>query len=363
MGAAPIIDLDGLLAPIGENGPVGADLRQDASPTSLYYRLKDARSAARAAERAAEADGGGAVPAEWRTVASLGAEALAGHAKDLEVAAWLCEALLRLNGFAGLRDGFALLRGLVERYWDELYPLPDEDGLETRLAPLVGLNDAPGALVQPSRKVLVTGASDPGPFAAWQFDVASDIAKIADDDRRAERLAAGAPSLDQVLASARATPIAFYRDLLDDLAACAAEFAALEAALGARCGADAPAGGAIREVLEAVAGLVRHLAGDRLAAADSAAGPVATVGGAPVAAERPAAPGVPQTRDQAFASLAAVADWFRRNEPQSLVPAMLDNVIRRGRMSVTDLLAELVPDHSNRNEVYTRAGIQPPDDG
>lgn len=366
MGAAPVLDLDVLLAPIGDTAPAGHDLREDSSPTSLYYRLKDARSTARSAERMADVEGGGEPPGEWRTVASLGQETLSRHSKDLEVAAWLTEALLRLDGFAGLRDGFALIRGLVEGFWDGLYPRPDEDGLETRLAPLAGLNDAPGALVQPIRKVPITAGDDPGPFATWQYDAASEIAKIADEDRRADRLAAGAASLEQVMASARATPGAFFRDLLDDLAASREAFAALEQALDERCGGEAPAGGAIREVLATVSGLVRHLAGDKLAG-EANGTPAAADAGVVLPPAAPAARAVVagplQSREDAFAMLATVATYFHQTEPQSLVPAMLDNVIRRGRMTVGELLAELLPDGSSRSDLYLRAGIQPPEDG
>jgi type VI secretion system protein ImpA len=45
-------DLAALLTPISAEAPAGSDLRQDYSPDSFYYRLRDARSEARAAERA-----------------------------------------------------------------------------------------------------------------------------------------------------------------------------------------------------------------------------------------------------------------------------------------------------------------------
>src|SRR5205807_442972 len=60
--------------------------------------------------------------------------------KDLQLAAWLTEALLNLEGFAGLRQGLTLCTGLVGSFWETLYP-PIEDGdLELRAAPLEWLN-------------------------------------------------------------------------------------------------------------------------------------------------------------------------------------------------------------------------------
>ena len=71
---------------------------------------------------------------------------------------WGCiptKALLRTAGLAGLRDGFRLIREMTEGFWDGLYPVEDEDGVETKVAPLTGLNGegADGTLIQPLRKI------------------------------------------------------------------------------------------------------------------------------------------------------------------------------------------------------------------
>ena len=96
MASPDILDFEKLLAPIEGENPAGSDLRVDSSPTSVYYQLKDARSAARAAERSSEMDEEQASIAEpWHTILELAPEVLSTQAKDLEVAAWLSEALLR----------------------------------------------------------------------------------------------------------------------------------------------------------------------------------------------------------------------------------------------------------------------------
>ena len=89
-----VLDIDALLAPVSDAAPAGADLRQDASPASLYYRIKDARSRARAAERQL-ATGDTTAEPDWSDVLEFGPEILARHSKDLEVTAYLIEALVR----------------------------------------------------------------------------------------------------------------------------------------------------------------------------------------------------------------------------------------------------------------------------
>jgi len=145
MASSEVLDFVRLLEPIAGENPAGRPLRADFSGTSLYHQVKDARAAARSAERnlAYEEDDENVQRfnvADWKPILALGPQVLAEESKDLEVAAWLTEALLRQHGYAGLRDGFRLLRELVERFWDNLYPLPDEDGIHARTAPLTGLN-------------------------------------------------------------------------------------------------------------------------------------------------------------------------------------------------------------------------------
>jgi type VI secretion system protein ImpA len=148
-----MLDTESLLRPIREGAPAGDNLRDDPSPTSLYYRIKDARNTARSVERAAQQsdDPARAPSADWRPVLELAPRVLAEVSKDLEVAAWLIEAQVREEGFAGLASGFVLARRLIEGFWDGLQPMPDEEGMTTRVAPLTGLNgdEAEGTLIVP----------------------------------------------------------------------------------------------------------------------------------------------------------------------------------------------------------------------
>src|SRR4051812_24331492 len=101
MSMSPALDFDLLLAPIEGDAPGGLNPREDTSAGSLYYRIKDKRNAARAVERNS-LEAAQSVPEEWDEVAELATTLIATQAKDLESAAWLTEALLRLAGFAGL---------------------------------------------------------------------------------------------------------------------------------------------------------------------------------------------------------------------------------------------------------------------
>ena len=87
MASPQIFDIEELLQPIEGDSESGIDLRENASAD--YYTVKDARSAARAAERSmdVEDDAGGLLP-EWRTILEVSPRILRTQAKDLEVTAW-----------------------------------------------------------------------------------------------------------------------------------------------------------------------------------------------------------------------------------------------------------------------------------
>ena len=384
------LDLADILAPISAEAPTGPDLRLDYADRAPYRQLKDARQAARAAERRQEAESdASAIPSEWRLIADLAPSVLATQSKDLEVAAWLAEALLRTRGMAGLADGFAVLRGLVERYWPDLHPQPDEDGVETTIAPLTGLNgrDGNGTLLQPLSRLPLTFGADGSSYALWQVEQAAGLDLLGDDDRRERRIAAGTVPMDVIEASARATPPAAFVRLASDIDRCLQAFQGLEAALDARLGVDGPPTRAIRDTLEQMRRTLTGLAGSALESAGtlflqsdagqsdagqgdagSSVGPAASAMAAFAGSATPAASswqGSPRamaiegfaSREDALRTLEAVARYFREAEPHSPVSYTLTELVRRARLPFVELLAELLPDEDARRGLLTAAGI------
>ncbi|MGH9949201.1 MAG: type VI secretion system protein TssA, partial [Pyrinomonadaceae bacterium] len=70
--------------------------------------------------------------ADFRRVIELGVDSLSNKTKDLQIAAWLSEALIKQHGFAGLRDSLKLLAGLQQNFWDTMHPEIDEGDMEGR---------------------------------------------------------------------------------------------------------------------------------------------------------------------------------------------------------------------------------------
>ena len=364
------LDVDALTAPL----PGGAVADPRSGPDAeLYLSLKDWRAEARAAEREASQSGDAAASPlqagvrRWREVVDGGARLLAATAKDLEVAGWVCEGLLRTDGFPGLAQGLELLARLVETWWDEgLRPEADEDGDETRLAPLFGLfgRGGPGALIQPIKLVPLTDlAGDAAPVALWTVETAFQPPARSDDEYVRERLLARhAEEVARVTgAVARASP-AFLRRSAAGLEGSLAMVDRLMTAVAART-QEGRFGSQVVEPLQTALRLLHDQAPAVFAAAAAEAAADASPAGEVAAAFAPdASAAAPRAgwsdREQALNALEGVAVYFERHEPQSMIGQSLREVVRRAKLPFADLMAELLPDAEQRALFLQRAGIR-----
>lgn len=352
-----------LIAPLPE--AAAGDVRGGGPGFDLYLLVKDERAAARVAEREAIAAGDADVDPlsagarQWRQVADSGARLLTDHVKDLQVAAWLVEAWLRTDGFAGVADGFALLASLIEAWWDDgLLPAEDEDGIETRVAPLFGLfgRQDTGTLIQPIKLLPLTDRGDE-PIALWTVETMRAQSVRADDpelreqllERRAERVAAvdgaiagASPGFATANAAAIERALAELERLMDliDVRAPFGRF-----------------GSQVAKPLEDALALIRTAVPATSVTEMDDASESSADGSGPVPADD-AAPRGRRTRAGALAQILEVATFFEATEPQSMVARSLRDVVRRATMPLDDLLTELLPENDQRRLFLLRAGIR-----
>lgn len=369
MSFGHVIDLEGLLNPISAAAPAGIDLREDRSPGSLYYTLKDARNNARATERSSLFDDGVDLLKSWHPVAKLAPQILTRHSKDLEVACWLTEGLVRLHGAAGLRDGFRLIHGLVSNFWPALYPLPDEDGLETPLAPLTGLNGdgGEGTLLAPLRNMDITNAGDLGGFNLWQYQKARDNARLTDEDERASRTQALGFNLQDIENTVREAAPEFFAQLIATLEDTLAHYKDLHDLLRHHCGKQTPPSSNIAALLDEVLRTVRFLSKDKLqvlmttgtndTADDDSVADGNSVPGYQ-SSQTSAVTGPIAHREDALRRLQEVADYFRTHEPHTPLAPGIERLIRWGRMTVAELMMELLPEDASRGFFSQLTGLK-----
>ena len=362
------MDLESLLQPISEDSPSGSDIRANTSPTSLYYQLKDARNQARAAERKSLFDPGDTTATGyWQTILDQAPRVLQNTAKDIEVLCWYVEALARKQSFSDLLFGISLLKEVISRFWEDVYPHPDEDGLITRIAPITGLNGegAEGVLIAPIRNIELTnrGGED---FTFWQYQQALDIQKITDDRKRGQQIENVGFSLEMLEKAVAETRDEKFLEMRNAVAKCITEYKELGQLLDERCGELSPPTRNVIEVLEDCHNAILHLYRNRIpepAAIDGTetADSVAVAGGSTTAATARAI-GPIKTREDAFAQLIQISDFFRKTEPHSPLSYVLEKAVKWGRMPLADLIKELIPDSSALRQYQTLTGINENDE-
>jgi len=138
---------DDLLNPIAGPNACGENLRY----APVYDKIKEAR---REDDDAPQGDWQRErKTADYSLVIKLASDALANKSKDLQLAVWLTEALLKQEGFSGFRAGFNFIQSLLETFWDGLYPELEEDDASLRAVPLEWLG---GRLDLALRRVPIT---------------------------------------------------------------------------------------------------------------------------------------------------------------------------------------------------------------
>lgn len=235
MSSPAIIDFEALLAPIAGPSPSGAWLLN----TAAYDAIREAR-------RFDDPDLSQGQwkrdlkTANWRDVIKISAEALKAKTKDVQIAVWLIDALIRQSGFAGLRDGLRLLRELHERYWDTFYP-PIEDGdLEFRVAPVDWLNDKVPPSIRAIGLTKADGGAEPYSWLHWQESRAIDDLGRKDAKAKTAAIAEGKIAGEQFDKAVATTPTQFYHALREELVECDTECTNVAIVIDERFGKNAP---------------------------------------------------------------------------------------------------------------------------
>ena len=287
----PTLPFDRLLRPIVPN-PRGAVPESDYAPDGSgrdyayeYDAIEDARhSVAELAPRGDEHDAQRATmsrkakPADWGKVLQIGTTVLSEESKDLRVAAWMVEALGHLRGFAGLRDGFALMRRLQGRYWASAYPQLDDGDAQARAIPYQFL-DSDRLLPFLIRSIPLTDAPGGVRLSFLRHREASDserqVMARPEDERDEAREALkrrGRIFADDWTAAVAMTPDSTFERLARDLGPCLASFKACDKATERLFGRDAPGLTRIEEALLDCAELVASILAERESASSAPLG-------------------------------------------------------------------------------------------
>lgn len=373
----PVVDLDALLQPIPGDNPAGDSLR--------YSGIYDEIAAARRADDNLN-------QGEWQTevkaadhqkVVDVAVNALTTLSKDLQIAAWLSEALIKIHGFAGLRDGLKLMSGLHSQYWDG-EDSADDEGTRKGAFPIVEENDQEGRAnavswletqgAEAVKDVVITSGAGYS-FNDWQdakrFDFPANIESLdAESQERWNDLKAQAEkenrtTSDKWRSAIAQTKRAFCEQTERTIRECWDAFAELDRVIEEKYDRNQMPGlSSLKKALEDVhAQTKKILEKKRLeepdpadaetdwSASDSADnsenGGAASGGGGPL-----------NSRPAALKRLEEVAAFFTRTEPHSPVSYLVSRAVKWGNMPLDSWLEDVVKDESVLFQIRQTLGIE-----
>ncbi|MCI0377126.1 MAG: type VI secretion system protein TssA [Gemmataceae bacterium] len=327
MATAPLLDFDALLAPVPGDEPAGVSL-----PLTVRQKLEILR---RDFEPNPENPSADPVPKkpDWPTVRRLCEETLTKTSKDLELAFRLVEALVKLHGFAGLRDGLRLLYELAAQCWERVHPIPDEgEGMEVRAERFYWL-------IEPDK-----GVRFPNTVRAVP------VVKFKDKELSYQDLQLAMKGQGQVPASAFESAELINADVAEDLAQCVDELNQLEAILTEKCAADAPGWSGLRQALDECQKYMDKVTRKSAPVEGQAANGQPGGGGASMSQ-------VVSSREECYRQISYVANVLEQLEPHSPIPDLLRRAVQLGRMPFRQLIHELVREPVLLAEVRREFGI------
>ena len=365
--APPVIDVEALLTPIPGENPAGADLKH----AGLYDQIVEAR-------RADDGLGQGdwvreTKTADWDEVVALASEALFNRTKDIKVCAWMAEALVKLHGFAGLRDSLRVIRGLHEQYWEGLFPDKEDNDLDARVNALSLMQRQTAAALRETA-VTAGGLS----YARWEesnsFNVGPEVESDVAEERRARAARDGKVTSEDWLKEKTLTPRSFYETAHATVNECLEEVRALDKVIDELYERDAPSLADLNKSLEAVGGVVERIVKEKRMSEpwpgdDAAASVAAPAPGAPQpqgatngdGGNQPApvvgVAGPIRTRQEAIHRLGEVAAFFRQTEPHSPVAYLVERAVKWSEMPLEVWLASVIKDDSVMRTLRETLGV------
>ncbi len=357
--------LERLLAPVSEQHPCGVWLHYEGT----YEEVREARR---------EDDPG--LPqgvwqtelkrADWPRVEAICAEALEQKSKDLQIAAWLLEAWIQLDGFAGAARGLELIGHLCAEQWEDIFPVLQDD-LGPRLTVFQWLNEKVSRrlrmvrLTQPEMEGVPAYA-----LADWDVAIRNPSSSSADNGI----------TVGKFEQSANLTPYRWFVELDHDLRKTQEMVQALEAFMDEKMGKQSSGLATFRVEVAAAAELTTTMLAAAYAnlpepPAQTETGLAADeVGWQPGHLELQTSweDGMEQrdekddsqasgmrlgSRSDAYKLLEEIATYLIRNEPHSPTPYLIRKAIAWGNMRFDELLPELVKDRGELSEIMKLLGL------
>jgi type VI secretion system protein ImpA len=323
---------DQLLTPIPGSNPGGVALRYE----PVFDKIKEAR---REDDDMPQGDWQTErKTADWQLVIKLSTDAIATKSKDLQVAAWLTEAKLKKEGVAGLKDSLDLLDGMIESFWDHLYPEIDDGDAEMRAAPLEWVGKkltVPVKDIAVTRNGIASAKYKESRLIPTEVDAAADESKA---NSRNNAIESGKLVPEEFDRAFDATPKPWYKTLVADLDGSLEVLTRLDTRSKEKFGNAAPTFIPLREAIEDVRRGANTLLKRKLELDPDPVDVTSAAAGVSGATEEGATARSmsisvePTSKEDAASRISAAARFLRQNDPFNPASFLLLRGFRWGEL-------------------------------
>ncbi len=354
----PVIDINALLQPIAPDAPSGQYMRYE----GVYDEIAEARRADDILAQGAWKEE--LKVADYNTVISLSVPLLEKETKDLQIAAWLTEALVAEHGFAGLRDGLKLVTSLINTFWESIYPAADDGDEEGRANALAWI-DREAAFHVRRAPITEDGWGYNGFLDSSKFDIPDNLEGLSSDQQlkysalrdQAERENRATATMWRKAVTN--TKRAFCEEVDVALKECKAEYAKLNQIIEEKFDRNqAPSLPEIRNALSEIedqAGkLLEQKRMEEPDPSDISDKDEASAGGAGAVT---GTSGVIQSRSDALRRLSEIAAFFKKTEPHSPVSYLVNRAVSWGTMPLEAWLQDVIKDQNILTQLRQTLGF------
>ena len=348
-----VINLEAILAPISEDKPSGEYMRY----SGIYDEISEARRADDLPQGEWQIE---AKMADFRKVISLAVPSLEKETKDLQIGAWLSEALVKEHGFVGLRDCLRMVSGFQENFWETLYPEIDEGDMEGRANALSWMETQTAYALKQAKITGYNGYSFLDFEDSKKYDIPENIESLdSTEQARYNALRTEAEKENRVTANKWRAEMAqtrrqFYEELNFLIDECWAAYTDVNRVIEEKFDRNqAPGMNNLKKALDDVHTQVKKfLADKRTEEPDeeteettegeeiAADGTVVKVAGVATAT------GAIQSRQDALKRLGDIAEFFRKTEPHSPISYLLSRAQKWGSMPLELWLQDVIKDET-----------------
>lgn len=330
---------DALLTPLSDENPAGTNMEYE----SVYEEIRQARESD--PDYLPQDEWSTALRrADWPKVVRLCTQVLNNSSKDLQIASWLVEGCCQQQGLKGAVRGVNFLCLFIARYWENGWPLLDDDGAVIRHAVLKRLDrqmaryltclpllGQPESTLEYWKKVLAHEhqtlmGRDPSPDEEGE-DYAMETYQRWMDRQRDDSVSAVDALLQEFTQSLQRV-VEQYQQVSDG-------------EQGAVMGETVQVVSELQIWLGRISERIIPVSADGINGLEPDTHPQ-TSGALSGDAHRQRI-----SREQAISQMLAIAHFFRQTEPSSPVPFLMERAARWANMTLTEWLEEMLQDDNS----------------